>query len=174
MDGADAVMLSGETAMGKYPVETVREMSAVIAAVENSEFLSPIPPVVQVADPQFSNAIARAAVSSSADFDISAIAVYTESGRTAALVSAYRPRATIVALSRRPEVLRRLALCWGVTPIQAEWAYNSDEMVDQAIRILLESDTVVQGDNIAVAFGRGDTKGPLQTDSLRLVKANLF
>lgn len=172
LDGADAVMLSGETAVGQYPVKTIREMSAVIAAVENSDFFSRTPKVVQVANPQFSNAIAKAVVSAAADFDISAIAVYTESGRTAALVSAYRPHASIVALSRHPEVLRWLALRWGVVPVQSEWAESSDDMVDQAVRMLLENKTVRPGDNIAIAFGLSSSGGNIQTDTLRLIRVS--
>jgi pyruvate kinase len=169
LDGADAVMLSGETAVGRYPAETVTEMSMAIDAVERSDFLKRIPPVVQVEDRRFSNAIARAAVTASKDFNLMAIAVYTETGYTASLVSAYRPHATIAALSRHPSVLRRLALKWGIMPIHTQWASGSDQMVAQAEKMLLAGGIIRPGDDIAVAFGHDGTQ-KIRTDTLRLIK----
>ncbi len=170
LDGADAVMLSGETAVGKYPVETVREMSRAIDAVEQSDFLTHIPPVVQVVEERFSNAIARAAVTASRDFNLSALAIYTESGYTADLVSAYRPRAPLAALSRHPAVLRRLALKWGVIPIHTDWAAGAGEMVAQAQEVLMAHGLIQAGDDIAVAFGAEDDARTFQTDTLRLLR----
>ncbi len=170
LDGTDAVMLSGETAVGHYPVETVRRMASVIREVESSDILPAVFPRASYKEGKFSRAIARAAVTVSHDFGIGAIAVYSESGRSASLVSANRPQATIVAFSRYPVVLRRLALRWGVIPMESEWKESSDDMVAQARRVLSERSYALPGERVAVAFGLRDQEGTLQTDTLKLIE----
>jgi pyruvate kinase len=170
VDGVDAVMLSGETAVGKHPVDTVRRMAAIIDAVESSEHWRPASRVVEPKDRRFSGAIARAAVAIAADFDIKAIAVFTESGRSAHLVSANRPNSVIVALSRHPRVLRRLALRWGVIPIDTEWHESLDAMVAVAKQCLVNNGFAAPGDSIAVAFGRDEANAAFQTDTLKLLE----
>ena len=104
LDGADALMLSGETAVGSYPVESVRRMAAVIEAVEESELYLLQPEPVRIAEDSFDDAIARAAAKATTeDLRLKVLAVYTESGHTASLVSAYdRPRAFLECRGTRP------------------------------------------------------------------------
>ncbi len=169
IDGADAVMLSGETAVGKYPIETVREMAAIIEDVESSDILHPTQKPVKKQTKPFSSAVARAAVTASEDFNLKAIAVYTESGFSSGLVSANRPRAVIVALSRHPSVLRRSSIRWGVIPLLCDWKEDSDAMVAQAEDLLQKHGIARSGDGIALAFGLHRNDRLFQTDTLKLI-----
>ncbi len=168
LDGADAVMLSGETASGKYPLEAVRTMSSILEEIERSELFERQPPPLKVSEKSFSNAIAHAAVQAASDLGLRALAVYSETGHSAALVSSCRPLATVVGLSRHPEVLRRLALRWGVIPVHADWVEGVSGVVQQAEQRLLELGAVAPGDDIAITFGMQDMNGPGRTDVLKL------
>jgi len=169
LDGADAVMLSGETASGAFPVEAVREMAAIIREVEASDLFHALPHPVRVCEYSFSNAIARAAVTAAAELKLKALAVYTETGHSASLVSSCRPHdAEIVGLSRHEHVLRRLNLRWGIRPIHAGWVEGVHGVVVQAERILLEGGFAAVGDDVAITFGMQDATGPGRTDVLKL------
>ena len=169
LDGADALMLSGETAVGDYPVETVRRMAAVIEAVEASELYRLRPEPVLIQEYSFDNAIARAAVKAGRDLELKVLAVYTESGHTAALVSAYRPEAPILGLSRHEGSLRRMALRWGVLPVKIEhWITDVQEGLGVVERTVVESGVAGPGDDIGVTFGMLEISGPGRTNVLTL------
>ncbi|MCP4600341.1 MAG: pyruvate kinase [Proteobacteria bacterium] len=170
LDGTDAVMLSGETASGKYPVEAIEEMAAILEEIEGSEIFRSMPIPPRLEEQSFSNAIARAAVTAASDLNLKALAVYTETGRTASLVSAYRPLGAIVAFSRRDRILRRLALRWGVIPILMDWMSDLNNMVEGAERELLLHGIVQPGDEIGVTFGSQDLSTPSRTDMLKLFR----
>ncbi len=170
LDGADALMLSGETAVGSYPVEAVRRMASVIMEVEESELFRLKAQPLRVEEYSFSNAIARAAVTAARDLGLKAIAVYTESGHSASLVSAYRPPACILALSRHDQTLRRLALRWGVFPVQIDhWVSQIADGLEAVEKNLVEGGVAAPGDDIALTFGRSDfVSGPGRTNVLWL------
>jgi pyruvate kinase len=169
LDGTDAVMLSAETASGDHPVAAVAEMAAIIDEVENSELFEHLPHPVRSGEHSFSNAVALAAVTASAEMDLKALAVYTETGHSAALVSACRPLSAIVAFSRHPHVLRRLALRWGVVPVLAErWVEDIAGVVEQSEQALLSHELVEPGDDIGITFGVQEMSGPGRTDMLKL------
>ncbi|MFH1808752.1 MAG: pyruvate kinase [Pseudomonadota bacterium] len=153
LDGTDALMLSGETAAGAYPVEAVEQMDTIIREVEGSDLYASLPAPEELLYPTFSTAIADAAVRAARDIDLKAIAVYTETGHSAAVVSEYRPRAAIVALSSHQVVLNRLALQWGVLPLKSEWVETLDALFDQAERVLVGQGLVTAGDSVAITFG---------------------
>ncbi|MBN2357900.1 MAG: pyruvate kinase [Deltaproteobacteria bacterium] len=167
LDGTDAVMLSGETAAGDYPVEALRQMDAIIREVESSELYASLAPPQLETEASFSTAVADAAVRAASDMELAAIAVYSETGHSASVVSEFRPRAAIVALSRHPRVLNRLALHWGVLPLQSAWVDSVDGLVAQAEQLLLQRQLVRPGQNIAITFGmeRGSFS---RTDTLKL------
>ncbi len=167
LDGTDAVMLSAETASGKYPIETVCEMAAVLAEVETSDIFRRMPEPVRVDEHSFSSAVARAAVTASLDLGLQAIAVYTESGHSVSLVSACRPQAVIVAFSRHDKVLRRLALRWGIISLHSKPAQSGADAVEHAERMLRDAGIVRPGDHIAVTYGQENAVG--STDTLRLI-----
>ena len=169
LDGADALMLSGETAVGAYPVEAVRRMAAVIEEIESSDLYRLQPEPVLIEEYSFDNAIARAAVKAARDLDLKALAVYTESGHSASLVSAYRPNTTILGLSRHDGSLRRMALCWGVSPVRIDhWITNVQEGLGVVEDTVVEHGVAGPGDDIGVTFGMLEISGPGRTNVLTL------
>lgn len=131
LDGTDAVMLSAETATGRYPVETVATMSRVIARTEEYE--------ETLSDIQFhrmneqvktiGEAITASAVQSTNSLDVSALVAFTHSGRTARLISRFRPRPPIVALSPFDKICRQLCIVWGVVPAKTSGLEHTDDML---------------------------------------------
>lgn len=115
LDGTDAVMLSGESASGKYPVESVRMMASIIEEVEGSRiYKSIVPPTFIRGLRTFPNAVAQAAAVAARELDVKAIVVLTHSGSTARLMMTYRPAKPIIALTPNESLHRQLALYWGV------------------------------------------------------------
>ncbi len=171
LDGTDAVMLSAETSIGDYPVKAVQTLARIIDEIERSEYyLVSLDKRPYVREHTFSNSVAAAVDEIGDEMGLAAIAVYTESGRSAALMSAYRPRAAVIAFSRHTRVLNRLALYWGVTPVYGDWVTGVAGVVEQAERKLLECKAVVPGDDIAITFGMTLGNEPFQTDMLKLWK----
>jgi pyruvate kinase len=169
LDGADALMLSAETAVGGYPVEAVQRMAAVIEEVESSELYRLQPEPVRIDEYSFDNAIARAAVKAARDLDLKALAVYTESGHTAKLVSAYRPGAAILGMSRLDESRRRMALLWGVTPVAIDhWITDVQEGLAVVEDTVIRHGVCDPGDDIGVTFGMLEISGPGRTNVLTL------
>jgi len=167
LDGTDAVMLSGETAAGAYPVEALAKMDSIICEIESSELFASLSGPEKLTQTDFSTAIASAAVRAECSVDLRAIAVFTETGHSAAIISEFRPRAAIVALSRHAHVLNRLALHWGVQPVHSDWVEEID-VAAHAEAVLLEHALVAPGDRIAITYGLSD--GALsRTDNLRLL-----
>jgi pyruvate kinase len=168
LDGTDAVMLSGESASGAWPVESVRTMANILEEVEKSEFFERMPVPVRVEEYSFSNAIAGAAVAAARDMKLKAMVVYSESGHSAALTAACRPPCHIIAFSSRDRVLQRLALRWGVLPLKADWELGGAPLVEQAEQAVLQWGLARPGDDIAITFGTRDMSGPGRTDVLKL------
>ncbi len=154
-DGTDAVMLSAETAIGKYPVEAVRMMARVIEAAEGSPAFRPGPVPVSHPEgpPQVPDAVADAASRASHDLQARVIAVFTQSGGTARVVSKYRPMTPIYAFTPVEAVRRRLALVWGVNPRDVPELPTTDAMVDEVAGRLLKERVVRRGDRIVVTAG---------------------
>lgn len=135
LDGTDAVMLSGETAVGKYPVDTVRTMSRIANWAETVQPVNAVTIENAPANNTPDGALASAAVDIAANLDASAIIASTEHGYTATLVSKSRPKQPIFALTQNQQTYTQLALLWGVTPfyIQSSGA-SDDEMLDRMVR----------------------------------------
>src|SRR5215470_9194574 len=150
-DGSDAVMLSAETASGKYPVESVSMMARIIEDAEASiaEFPRPAPQEkLKVAE-----TIAELVCHASRELHMKLIAVFTHSGFTARLVSRYRPLVPIVAFSPEQETRRRLALIWGVYPRNIQDVRKVDGLAPVAEKRLLEERLVRKGDVIGIVAG---------------------
>lgn len=153
LDGSDAVMLSGETAVGKYPVITVQTMASIITEIEQSADHAQIAArITEDRAHNFSAATAAASVEVANRLGLKALAVYSESGSSAIDVSSLRPKAAIVAFSRHAEVLQRLALAWGIRPVHGEWVEGVKGVVLQAEKVLLREGLAAEGDEIAVTF----------------------
>jgi pyruvate kinase len=129
-DGTSAVMLSGETANGRYPVESVATMARL--ALEAEGALSEYGDLQQArpaTEPSITDGVAQAAIALARELEASAILTLTESGYTSRAISKHRPSCPILAVSTRPEVVRRLALNWGVTGLLYEGAAGDEEKV---------------------------------------------
>jgi pyruvate kinase len=171
LDGTDAVMLSAETSVGEYPVEAVKTLGAIIDEIERNEnYLIAGKARPDVRERTFSSSIADAAAEIAEDLHLAAIAVYTESGRSATLLSAQRPLANIVAFSRHEKVLNRLGLLWGVRPMYGEWVQGVAGVVAQTERELVRHRLAEAGDNVVITFGMVLGNEPFQTNMLRLHK----
>ncbi len=150
LDGTDAVMLSGETAVGRYPVEAVRMMDRIAVEVEATTPQLYQPPRAHERRLGIAEAVAAAACRLSHDLRAKAIVVITRSGRTAQLVSKYRPAEPIVALTEEESVARSLCLWWGVRPVVTEFREDTDAMLVQAEEELLRRGMVEPGEVLVV------------------------
>jgi len=150
-DGTDAVMLSAETASGRYPREAVEMMDRIIRETEAARrvFYRPTRlPEMNVAE-TISEAICHAAE----ELKMKVIAVFTETGSTARLISKYRPRSPVIAFSPNQETRRRLSLLWGVTPRRISHVRDIDSLTQLAERRLLEEKLVQRGDVVGIVAG---------------------
>jgi pyruvate kinase len=150
-DGSDALMLSAETAAGRYPVESVGMMARIIEEAESSlgEFPRPAPSAQMKVAETTSELICHA----SRELNMKAIAVFTKSGSTAQLISKYRPHTPIIAFSPEAETRRRLSLLWGVLPRSIADAHDIDGLTAMAEKRLLEEKLVRRGDIIGIVAG---------------------
>ncbi|MGA2960702.1 MAG: pyruvate kinase [Candidatus Korobacteraceae bacterium] len=168
IDGTDAVMLSGETAAGQYPREAVRMMARLVT--ETERHLSPSAGLGHRRNHDRQLSISEAICESTAhiaeDLNLGAIAIYTESGTTARMISKYRPRAEVYAFAHIPVVCNRLNLLWGVRPIATAPFHTVEEMVANTENFLLETGVVQAGDVVGIVAGTQSTSG--STNSIRL------
>jgi pyruvate kinase len=166
-DGTDAVMLSAESATGKYPVESVAMMSKIVTETELQIRLEaqryPYHVIHGLSIPE---TICESMAHAAEDLDLIAIAVFTESGNTARLLSKYRPAPPIFALSSVDKVIERMALLWGVEPVQCEKLLNIDQMVDTAERLLKAGGHIRNGQILGMVAGTRTKSG--STNFLRL------
>ncbi len=151
LDGADALMLSGETSVGAHPDHVVRTMARIIEQVEG-EALDQLPKIVDRND-STSRSITRAAVSVGADVGASAVIAFTETGRSARLVARYRPDLALLAFTPNPRVRSQLALCWGVETFLVPKAASTDEMVRLVDASLQDIGRVSVGQLIVIIAG---------------------
>lgn len=153
-DGSDALMLSGETASGKYPVEAVRAMAKIAAYAESSELYRNLLAQKKLKpENSIGEATAHAACVMASNINASALMVATQSGYTAREVSKFRPQAKIIAITSEKLVMRRLLLCWGVVPILIEAARSIDELMDRAIEKALNAKMIQNGDVVVIVAG---------------------
>ena len=152
LDGADAVMLSAETASGKYAVPAVRTMAEILEEVDTSPRFLALPEAALARESStVTTAVARAAAAAARQLGLAAIAVYTRSGELARMVSDYRPLSRIIAYTPRPEVYRRMAALWGVEPRLAPEPFRTtDFMVAHVTKDLLDRGVARQGDTVAI------------------------
>jgi pyruvate kinase len=150
-DGSDALMLSGETAAGLYPLESVTMMDRIIREAEAS--VTQLPRPLHSGDLQINEAIAEAICHAAEELHMKCVVVFTETGSSAGLVSKYRPRAPIVAFSPVQETRRRLSLFWGVLPRTIPRVYDIDELAQLAEKRLLEEKLVKRGDIVGLIAG---------------------
>ena len=153
-EGADAVMLSAESAAGKYPVEAVATMNRIAEEVESEEVYRSIIDAQRARpEPTGADAIADAAREIADTLDLAAVICWTASGSTALRVARERPRPPIVALSPNTTTGRRLAVVWGVHCVVTEDARDQDDMVDRACRIAFAEGFAKAGERVIIVAG---------------------
>jgi pyruvate kinase len=167
-DGADAVMLSAETASGQYPRETVAMMSRIVVEAEqNMPWFSEPRRRRNRRQTSVAEAICESIAHAAEDLPMAAIAVFTETGNTARMISKYRPRVGIYAFSHTAPVCNRMNLLWGVHPVQRRGqARSAEDMVNTAERELLDQGLLEPGEVLGVVAGTQMASG--STNFMRL------
>ena len=154
IDGTDCVMLSGETAAGKYPIESVRTMRNICITTELSDdFEENIYQTEIDRKITTTNAISKSTCTIANQLDAKAIITCTSSGNTAKAVSKFRPKTNIIACTIDEKVARRLSVSWGVYPIIVEKAHETDELIERAIVGALKENYVQEGDLTVLTAG---------------------
>jgi pyruvate kinase len=153
-DGADAIMLSAESASGQYPIEAVATMNRIAEEVENDGMYVPSLHVLRTdPEPTGADAIAAAARQVAETLDLSAIVCWTSSGSTGLRVSRERPKPPIVAISPIVGAGRKLSIVWGIHCVVADDAHDQDDMVDRACRLAFKEGFAKAGQRIIVVAG---------------------
>ncbi|MGA9667897.1 MAG: pyruvate kinase [Terracidiphilus sp.] len=166
-DGTDAVMLSGESAVGKYPVETVAMMARIVTEAEiHIKELTYSEPRQRLSRLSIAETICEATAHAADDLDLRGIALFTESGATARQLSKYHPSAPIFALSPLDITINRLNLLWGTTPIRCPKVNSTEALVDVAESLLEQHGYVRPREVIAIVAGTRTKSG--STNFLRL------
>ncbi|GFP24892.1 pyruvate kinase [Candidatus Hakubella thermalkaliphila] len=153
-DWTDATMLSGETAIGKYPVDAVKTMDKIIRSAEAIlDYKEDLERKSNLPHRTTTDAISFACREIARDLQAAAIITATQSGYTARQISKYRPHSPIIACSPDPKVVHQLVLSWGVTPLLVRPSRNIDDMLDIAATAALEARQVKKGDTVVITAG---------------------
>lgn len=153
-DGTSGVMLSGETAAGKYPLETIQVMSNIAETAEKSmDYWKRFSTEQFQINTSVTNAISHATCTTALDLKAAAIITVTQSGHTARMIARFRPACPIIATTVNPKVLRQLNLSWGVLPFLVNVANTTDEMFDMGVEKALESGLVKNGELAVITAG---------------------
>ena len=163
LDGTDAVMLSGESAVGQYPVETVETMARIADYTEEHGATAirrrgdgrrgDLPAGPEAPGTKVTRSLTRVAASVAEELDCKLIVAFTESGITARLLSLHRPRVPVVAITHEDRVYRQLALSWGVVPIKSDFVENTDELLAAGEARLKARGFAGKGDTILMLSG---------------------
>ncbi|MCQ2483022.1 MAG: pyruvate kinase [Clostridia bacterium] len=153
-DGTSAVMLSGETASGKYPIESLKMMVEIAYQTENSiDYWSKFETTKIPMVPSIGNAISHATCTTAMDINAKAIISLTHAGRTARMLSRFRPECPIISTTVFPKVERQLNLSWGVMPILIDEVKNTDELFEAGIKAGAKSGLLSDGDLVVLTGG---------------------
>lgn len=168
LDGTDAIMLSGETAVGKYPVESVQTMARIAEQVEARNKLTHVAQSSSTS-PSVSEAVCHAATDTVLVLSASAIIAPTVHGSTVRTLSKFRPPAPIIAITPNPAVQHQLALYWGVHPLLSRRAPDTDTVIREAVAVALRSKLIHEGETVVITAGTGGLT-PGVTDLIKVVK----
>jgi pyruvate kinase len=153
MSGTDAVMLSGETAVGDHPSETVRAMARICQTIEEGTLSEQVAVPFVVGENDVASAVAQAATQIAKNVGAGTIVAFTETGSTARLISKYRPPQRVVAFTPNVTTRRRMALFWGIHPHAFERRDYTDDEIAAAATILAEEGMVSPGENVVMVAG---------------------
>ncbi|MGM0597319.1 MAG: pyruvate kinase [Myxococcota bacterium] len=166
LDGTSALMLSGETAVGKYPFKAVKMLASVIEEVENNNFFKINSPDFAPHN-SFSGALSQTAVEIATRLNLKLIVVFSQTGQTAKQISRYRPGRNIIAFTSRLETLNQLSLHWGIIPLYFKITNFKDLQFKKITKILLDKNLVKPNNQIVITFGSQNNK-PGRTDAIKL------
>jgi pyruvate kinase len=153
-DGTDAIMLSGETASGAYPLEAVQTMAKIAERTEKALDYAKVFRQKGLGEQvNLTTAISHATVQIAQELEANVILPITESGLTARMIAKYRPHADVVAVSSNPVSLRRMTLYWGVKPLLGDNNPNTDELINNSVNKAVEAGLIAQGDSVVVTAG---------------------
>ena len=152
-DGTDAIMLSGETAAGKYPVEAVKTMATIAKRTEQTLDYNKILKENSKNNNTVTDAISHATCSTAVDLNASAIITSTSTGYTARMVSKFRPNCPIIATTNNEKVMRQLGLSWGVYTVKSEKAINTDEVIENSIDAAKNAKYINNGELVVITAG---------------------
>ena len=152
-DGTDAIMLSGETAAGKYPVNAVKIMSTIAKRTEEDLDYDEILKNSFTREKSVTDAISYSTCSTAVSLDASAIVTATSSGYTARMVSKFRPKVPVVAATISGKAMRQLSLSWGVYPVKAKLGSNTDEVIDYSIKAAQQAGYLKDGELVVITAG---------------------
>ncbi len=153
-DGTSAIMLSGETAAGLYPVESVKTMARIAMRAEaDINYVKRFKERPITENPDITNAISHATCTSAHDLNAAAIVTVTKSGRTARMISKYRPNCPILCCTASPSVSRQLNLSWGVTPLLIGEESNTDELIEHAVEAGEKAGLLHAGELVVITAG---------------------
>ena len=153
-DGTDAIMLSGETANGKYPVEAVKTMADIAIKAESAvDYKNILRKKSKEPIENVPSAISLSTCTSAVALNAKAIITATQSGHSARMVSKYRPNCNIIAVTPYESVANKLAINWGVSPLVAPQTTSTDELIDESVNASLTAGYVEKGDLVVIAAG---------------------
>lgn len=170
-DGTDAVMLSGETAGGKYPVESVKTMALITRTTEESEeYRERMRDVDANYTPgtDIGHMVTHSAYKLSKNIKAAAIIVPTLHGSTARMIGSFRPEQIVIAVTPDKKVQRQLMIQWGVTPVLCRTASDSETMIQNAVKVALDSGAVKMGDKVVMCAGI-PLSSPLMSNTIRVL-----
>lgn len=153
LDGTDAIMLSGESANGTYPVEAVSTMAKIAEETERGLEYRVAVSQAKTHVPAIAGVISRAASNAANELDAAAVITSTQTGATAKRISQCRPECPIIAVTSDEVVARQLAFSWGVYPIVADKMASTDEMLEKSVEIAKDNKFVKEGDTVVLAAG---------------------
>lgn len=153
-DGTTAIMLSGESAAGAYPVEAVQTMARIAERTEQDiDYRSRLKKVDDIEKTDITTAISHATCTTAMDLNASAIITVTMSGFTAGMISRYKPDCPVIGCSVNPRVCRQLSLNWGVEPILMEKEETAEDLFEEAVRVAKKAGYIKSGDTVVLTAG---------------------
>ena len=152
--GTGAIMLSGETAAGAYPIEAVRTMARIAERTEKDiDYSREFKPRRLAERPDVTNAISHATCTTAMDLNAAAIVAVTKSGRTVGRIAKYRPSCPIIGCATHSRVCRQLSLMWGVIPVEMQEEETADELFDHAVKLTEDKGLISRGDLVVITAG---------------------
>jgi len=169
-DGSDALMLSGETAFGKYPVRSIQTMHEIISEVEKQPQIYHRFKYRKDSETTVPESIAISAVLCAKQLKARTIVCLSTTGKTAQMISKYRPKAKLVAVTAKSEALCKLELCWGVQTLKVAQYNNTEDAIEKIEKLLLENNIIKTGENVVLTLGLPVAKGQT-TNAVRVFTA---